>query len=117
MIESQRGCFLAIVLVLCAADPLAAQARWLFQTHGDKGSADQATKAIPCYDDSSYDSFMSRYRDLPLGSVHGDAEPVELIVSSMEGDDRLVNAKVPSWPGCSGISWDGIKVHSLSGAR
>jgi len=110
MMKGQREYFLATVLVLCAAVPFAAQAQLLLQANEDKGSADQLAKAKSCYDNSSYESFMSRYRDLPLGNVHGDAEPVELIVSSMEGDDRQVNAKAPSWPRCSGISWDGIEV-------
>ena len=28
----------------------------------------------------------------------------------MEGDDRMVDAKAPSWPGCVGIIWTLIKV-------
>ena len=110
MFESQRRSFLVIVLVLCAPAPFAAQAQSLSQTNGDSSFPDQPTKARPCYDDSSYDSFVSRYLNAPLGNVHADAEPVELIISSMEGDDRLVDAKIPWWPRCAGIMWSGIKV-------
>ena len=110
MFDSQRRSFLAIVLVLCATAPFAAQAQSLSQTIGDSSFPDQPAKARPCYDDSSYEKFVARYLNAPLGNVYGDAEPVELIITSMEGDDRLVNAKTPSWPRCGGITWDHIKV-------
>ena len=110
MFESQRRSFLAVVLVLCAHAPFAIPAQSLSQTNGDSSFPDRPIKARPCYDDSSYDNFVSRYLNASLGNVHADAEPVELIISSMEGDDRLVDAKIPSWPRCAGIVWSGIKV-------
>ena len=66
----------------------------------------------PCYDDSSYDGFLRRYLNAPLGFVHSNVEPVELIISFMGGGDRLVDAKIPSWPHCAGVKWSGIKVTS-----
>jgi hypothetical protein len=89
---------------------LALQVQASAQSIANSGSGETSPKSLKCYDDSSYDSFVSRYLNSPLGNVHADAEPVELIISSMEGDDRLVDAKIPSWPRCGGIIWSGIKV-------
>jgi hypothetical protein len=109
MFESKRRGLLPTVLMLCATVPFAS-ARLLSQTNDVSSLANRLVRARLCYDDSSYDSFLSRYQNLPLGNAYSDAEPVELIVSSMRGDDRLVSGKVPLGSLCAGISWDGIKV-------
>jgi len=62
----------------------------------------------------SRDSFAGRYLDRTVNN--GDVEPVELIVSSMQGDDRLDQAKTSSRTPYAGISWDGIKATSMGTA-
>lgn len=104
MCGGQRWYLLAVVFMLSAAIPLAAQALMLLEANESEGSADGLSRASQCYDDSSYDSFISRYRDHALGNVPGDTAPVELVITSMQGDD------LPARPRCFGLTWKGIKV-------
>lgn len=80
------------------------------QAIGETSSDSGTSRAKPCYDDSSYGAFISNYIDRPLGTVSADAEPVEANISSMSGEDHLVDTKALLWHRCSGIPWDGIKV-------
>jgi len=100
-----------LVLVLGACTPLSTVAQMPSAPQSTPNEHAAPRRLPPCFDDSSYDNFVSRYLDRPLGTVHADAEPVEMIISSLEGDDSLPEGTMPNWR-CSGIAWDGIKITS-----
>ncbi|MGA3048027.1 MAG: WD40 repeat domain-containing protein [Terracidiphilus sp.] len=93
-----------------------AKAQTLPQPIGANGSNQGPSQAKPCYDDSSYGTFIGSYIDRPLGVVRADAEPVELIISSMMREDSLVDAKIFSLHRCFGMPRDGIKVTAAGNA-
>ncbi|MGD0098605.1 MAG: hypothetical protein ABSB60_19165 [Terracidiphilus sp.] len=99
--------FFPLLLWIVAVAPFALHTEALAQVAGDAGSAEKVKRASPCIDDSSYDNFISKYQGRPLGSIYGDDAQVEVIITSIKGDDRPEIAKNAN---CRGIAWDGIKV-------
>lgn len=106
----------AFALLVCAVPLAVARAQMLPQPIGANGSNQGPSRAKPCYDDSSYSTFIGSYIDRPLGVVRADAEPVELIISSMMREDSLVDAKIFSLHRCFGMHRDGIKVTTAGNA-
>ena len=106
----------AFALLVCAVPLAVAKAQTLPQPIGANGSNQGPSQAKPCYDDSSYGTFIGSYIDRPLGVVRADAEPVELIISSMMREDSLVDAKIFSLHRCFGMPRDGIKVTAAGNA-
>ena len=74
-------------------------------------SLENSSAASRCFPDSSYDSFISEYLNHVPSTPYGEAAPIELVITSIEGDDTPVPAKIsPLHAWCYHVTWGGIKV-------